>query len=125
MEGKITGIGGVFFKSDNAQETREWYNEMLGFDAQDWGKSFPWIDINDKSTEGFTVWNVFKRSSDYFGDNNQPFMINYIVQNMDALLIQLESQGVMQVKPMEDHEYGKFAWINDINGNRIELWEPK
>jgi predicted enzyme related to lactoylglutathione lyase len=52
-------------------------------------------------------------------------MINYVVQNMDALLIQLESQGVMQVKPMEDHEYGKFAWINDINGNRIELWEPK
>ncbi len=125
MEGKITGIGGVFFKSDNAQETREWYNEMLGFDAQEWGKSFPWIDANDKTTEGLTVWNVFKRSSDYFGDNNQPFMINYIVQNMDALLIQLESQGVMQVKPMEDYDYGKFAWINDINGNRIELWEPK
>ncbi len=125
MEGKITGIGGVFFKSDNAQETREWYNQMLGFEAQEWGKTFPWIDINDKSTEGYTVWNVFKRSSDYFGDSNQTFMVNYIVQNMDDLLAKLEQQGVYQVKPMEDSEFGKFAWINDINGQRIELWEPK
>lgn len=125
MQGKITGIGGVFFKSDNAQETREWYNQMLGFEAQEWGKTFPWIDINDKSTEGYTVWNVFKRSSDYFGDSNQTFMVNYIVQNMDDLLAKLEQQGVYQVKPMEDSEFGKFAWINDINGQRIELWEPK
>jgi len=125
MEGKITGIGGVFFKSDDAQETREWYNQMLGFEAQEWGKTFPWIDINDKSTEGCTVWNVFKRSSDYFGDSNQTFMVNYIVQNMDDLLAKLEQQGVKQVKPMEDSEFGKFAWINDINGQRIELWEPK
>ena len=122
---RITGIGGVFFKSrrDNAALAK-WYQQHLGMELADFGGAvLRWPD--DKADDGgLTVWHVAEKDSQWFSPSDSSFMINYRVDNLDELLAQLRVGGVDIVSGPESHENGKFAWIMDPDGNKIELWEP-
>ncbi len=122
---KVTGIGGVFFKStgDNAALSA-WYKKHLGMQLEEWGGSIlRWPD--DKANDGgLTVWNVAEKGTKWFSPSNASFMINYRVDNLTELLAQLRAGGVAIVGGPESHENGKFAWIMDPDGNKVELWEP-
>lgn len=119
---RVTGIGGIFFKAQDRSKLLEWYDQHLGIKGNpEYGTMFEWREKDDPQKEGMTVWTVFKQDSKHF---EQPFMVNYRVDNLDALLKALEAEGVRIDPKREDHEYGKFAWIFDPEGNRIELWEP-
>jgi catechol 2,3-dioxygenase-like lactoylglutathione lyase family enzyme len=122
--GRILGIGGIFFKSANRDQMREWYSKHLGLVDKGSGAMLPWREHDDPHTEHVTVWSVFPSSSDYFGPGNAPFMINYIVDDMDALLDRLKQEGVKIDAKRMDESYGRFAWIYDLDGNKIELWQP-
>lgn len=122
---KIVGIGGIFFRSPGKQQLENWYRDKLGIDSQpNAGAMLPWRAQNDPNREHLTVWSVFPQDSEYFGSPKQSFMINYIVEDLDGLLIELEAAGVRIDPKRENHEYGKFAWIYDPDGNKIELWQP-
>lgn len=121
MAGKIVGIGGIFFKSPDAPALRTWYGEHLGISASKDGAIFPWLTKTEPPTEQMTVWSVFPSTSTYM---DPPFMINYVVEGMDDLLASLEAKGVRIDPKREKHDYGDFAWIYDLDGNKIELWEP-
>src|SRR5690242_7429548 len=123
QRGRILGIGGVFFKSANRDQTREWYSKHLGIADTGHGAMLPWREHDDPQKEHVTVWTVFPDSTKYF-EPNQPFMINYIVDDMDALLDRLKQEGVKIDPKRMDESYGKFAWIYDADGNKIELWQP-
>ena len=113
---KVTGIGGVFFKADDAETLRRWYQENLGIDVDPaWGGAML----------GETVWTIFKSSSKHFDPSRKPYMINYRVSNLDAMLAQLRAAGAKVDDKVDDTEFGRFAWVMDPEGNRIELWEPK
>jgi catechol 2,3-dioxygenase-like lactoylglutathione lyase family enzyme len=121
----VTGVGGVFFKAQDPAKLRAWYRDHLGLDGGDGpGVNFFWRELEDPSQFGLTVWSVFPRDTAYFGDAEQSFMVNYRVRDLDALLAKLRDQGVDQVGEIEDYWYGRFAWIRDGEGNRIELWQP-
>ena len=122
---KVTGIGGVFFKSsgDN-QALARWYEENLGFTLADFGGAIlKWSDDEAKDG-GLTVWHVAEKDSEWFAPSNSSFMINYRVDDLTGLLEQLKANGVEIVQGPESHENGKFAWIMDPDGNKVELWEP-
>ena len=121
MAGRILGIGGVFFKSPDAPALRGWYEQHLGISASSDGAMFPWLSKADPAREHMTVWSVFPSASRYM---DQPFMINYIVEGLDELLVTLSGQGVRIDPKRENYDYGRFAWIWDPEGNRVELWEP-
>ena len=123
QRGRILGIGGVFFKSANRDQTREWYAKHLGLADKGSGAMLPWREHDDAQKEHVTVWSVFSASTDYFAPG-QPFMINYIVDDMDALLDRLKQEGVKIDPKRMDESYGRFAWIYDSDGNKIELWQP-
>jgi catechol 2,3-dioxygenase-like lactoylglutathione lyase family enzyme len=123
QRGRILGIGGIFFKSANRDQTREWYSQHLGIADKGHGAMLPWREHDDPQKEQLTVWTVFPASSDYF-PASQPFMINYIVDDMDALLNRLKQEGVKIDPKRMDESYGRFAWIYDSDGNKIELWQP-
>jgi predicted enzyme related to lactoylglutathione lyase len=122
---KITGIGGVFLrcKGDSAA-LAEWYRKHLGMPLESWGGAvLRWPD--DKAEDqGLTVWNLASKDSKWFSPSESAFMINYRVDNLDELLSQLQADGVVPVSGPESHENGKFAWIMDPDGNKLELWEP-
>lgn len=120
----VTGIGGVFFKVDDPERSRAWYRTHLGMDGGTPGINFFWREPDDAASLGFTVWSVFPKDSDYFGPGGQSFMVNYRVSDLDALLAKLREQGVQQAGKVEAYAYGRFAWITDGDGNRVELWEP-
>jgi len=120
----VTGIGGVFFKSDDPKRLREWYQRHLGIAGESGGVNFFWRDRYDAGLVGYTVWAPFPRKTGYFGSGTQDLMVNYRVRNLDALLSRLKSEQVQQVGVVEEHWYGRFAWILDGEGNRVELWEP-
>jgi catechol 2,3-dioxygenase-like lactoylglutathione lyase family enzyme len=120
----VTGIGGVFFKADAPEESRSWYREHLGIEGDGPGVNFFWRERNDPERIGFTVWSVFPRDSEYFGRESQEFMINFRVRELDRLLARLEREGIEQVGELEEYSYGRFAWVEDGDGNRVELWEP-
>ncbi len=122
---KVTGIGGIFFKAKDPKAVNEWYKTHLGFDTTPYGTSFEWRDIDDSSKKGITQWNPFKESTKYFEPSTKDFMINYRVVNIEALVDQLKSEGVTIVDKIEDSDYGKFVHILDLEGNKIQLWEPK
>ena len=122
MKEYITGIGGVFFRGQDPAKTMAWYREHLGLDCNQWGKTFEWKQTD--GALGTTQWTVFKSDTDYYGPSGQQFMVNYRVRDLEELLEKLKGEGIYPVKPMESHEYGKFAWIDDADGYRIELWEP-
>jgi predicted enzyme related to lactoylglutathione lyase len=122
---KVTGIGGIFFKSKDPNAVNEWYKTHLGFDTSPYGTSFEWREVDDSTKKGLTQWNPFKESTTYFEPSAKDFMINYRVENLDALVAQLKAEGVTIVDTIEDTDYGKFVHILDIEGNKIQLWEPK
>jgi predicted enzyme related to lactoylglutathione lyase len=120
---RVTGIGGVFFKADDPKALQAWYERHLGVPVDEKGYvSFPWRELDGK--EAMTVWSAFSRDTRYFGDGPQPFMINYRVEDLDAVLAALAAEGVTVDPKREDGEFGRFGWIVDPEGNRIELWEP-
>ena len=122
---KVTGIGGVFFKSTNDhKKLAEWYSQNLGIQLEPWGGAIlKWT--NDKSEDrGLTVWHVAEGDSEWFSPSNSSFMINYRVDNLGQMLTQLRAGGVEVIQGPESHENGKFAWIMDPDGNKVELWEP-
>src|SRR6478672_11775696 len=121
--GRILGIGGVFFKSANRDQTRDWYSKHLGITDKGGGAMLPWREHDDPQKEHVTVWTVFPNSTDYF-ERSQPFMVNYIVDDMDALLDRLKQEGVKVDDKRMNESYGRFAWIYDVDGNKIELWQP-
>ena len=121
---KVTGIGGLFFKTDDPQRTRSWYHDHLGIDSEVWGSVFLWREDADPQERGYTVWSPFALDSQKFTPSEQPFMVNYRVQDLEGLLAELRTAEVEIVGDLEQHENGKFAWIMDPEGRKIELWEP-
>jgi predicted enzyme related to lactoylglutathione lyase len=123
---KVTGIGGVFFKAKTDERAlREWYKKHLGIKLEDWGGcGLEWTE--DKAEDkGVTAWHVAEPSTKWFSPSESSFMINYRIDNMDEMIAQLKNAGTEILKGPEFHENGKFAWIMDPEGNKVELWEPK
>lgn len=123
-KGKITGLGGVFFKAKDPNAMKEWYNDNFSLGTDQYGKSFRWRDVDDKEHIGYTQWSAMKDDTDYFDPGNQQYMINYRVENLETLLEDLKKKGITQVGSVDKYDYGKFAWVLDPEGNKIELWEP-
>ena len=123
MKNRVTGIGGVFFKSDDPTAFKEWYKKHLGFNIDNWGCTFWWKDKDGKDAS--TQWSSFTSKTDYFQPSKKDFMINYRVENLVELLSELRKEGVTIVGDIQEFEYGKFGWILNNDGNKIELWEPK
>lgn len=122
---RVTGIGGIFFKADDPKKLRDWYAKHLAIPIEEWGGvAFKWREQEDPKREGYTVWSPFEKDTDYFTPSKKPFMINFRVENLDAVLDQLQSEGVTVDSKREESELGKFGWIMDPEGNRIELWQP-
>ena len=123
---KVTGIGGVFFYSDNPKETKEWYTKNLGIEINDWGSSsFESRNINNPDEINSLQWKPFKTGDNYFSPSKKDFMINYQVQNLEGLVDKLKANGVTILDTIETYDFGKFIHIMDADGNKIELWEPK
>jgi predicted enzyme related to lactoylglutathione lyase len=120
---RVTGVGGVFLRSKDPKAVQAWYVEHLGFVATDYGVTFEWKDEVPPGT-GTTAWSAFPADTKYFGDGQQAAMINYRVDDLDGLLAKLEAAGVWIDPKREDASYGRFAWIKDCDGNRVELWQP-
>ncbi len=121
---KVTGIGGIFFKSKNPQQAREWYGKHLGLAIDDYGSAFEFRNANRAEEINYLRWSPFEDSTDYFNPSTKDFMINYRVQNIEALVKQLKENGVNVVDEITEFEYGKFVHLMDLEGNKIELWEP-
>ncbi len=122
---KVTGIGGVFFKSKDPKAINEWYKTHLGFNTTPYGTKFEWRQMDDSNKKGLTQWNPFAENTKYFEPSAKDFMINYRVADLEALVAQLKTEGVTIVDKIEDTDYGKFVHILDIEENKIQLWEPK
>ena len=124
IQKKATGIGGIFFKCKDPKKMREWYNTNLGFITNQYGAVFEWRQGADTAKKGFTQWSPFNEKTKYFEPSTKDFMINYRVENMEELITQLKKNGVTVTDTIETAKYGKFVHIMDIEGNKIELWEP-
>jgi len=122
MKKRVTGIGGLFFKTKNPKALKEWYKKHLGFNTDDYGCTFWWTDENGNKSS--TQWSPFKEDTQYFEPSKKAFMFNYRVENFYELLKVLKEEGVTIVGEVEEYDYGKFAWILDSDSNKIELWEP-
>ncbi len=121
---KVTGIGGVFFKAQDPEKIRQWYKDHLGIDAGAYGATFEWREDADPEKKGATAWNPFSDKTKYFDPSAKDFMINYRVENIEALVEELKKEGVTILDDIATYDYGKFVHIMDIEGNKIELWEP-
>ena len=121
---RVTGIGGIFFKCKDPDQMKEWYKTHLGLDTDQYGTTFEWRQADDPNQKGFTQWSPFSEKTKYFDPSAKEFMINYRVENLEALVELLKKEGVVIVDEIETFEYGKFVHIMDMEGNKIELWEP-
>lgn len=121
---KVTGIGGIFFKTKNPEIIRDWYSKHLGLQTDEYGSSFEWIVPGSSGAKGVTQWSPFKDSTDYFEPSSKEFMINYRVENIEALVEELKKEGVTMLDEIAVYDYGKFVHILDPENNKIELWEP-
>ena len=121
---KVTGIGGIFFFSEDPEKTKEWYAENLGLEVNQWGSSFEFRNANRPDEINYLQWSPFKQGSEYFSPSKKEFMINYRVQNIEGLVNKLKNNGVTILDSIETYDYGKFVHIMDAEGNKIELWEP-
>jgi predicted enzyme related to lactoylglutathione lyase len=121
---KVTGIGGIFFFTENPKETREWYAQNLGLDVNDWGSTFESRNFNNPEVIDSLQWSPFKKDDAYFSPSKKEFMINYRVQNIEGLVAKLKQNGVTVLDDIASYDYGKFVHIMDAEGNKIELWEP-
>jgi len=122
---KVTGIGGIFFHSDNLEETKEWYAKNLGIEINDWGSSsFDSRNINKPDEINSLQWKPFKKGDEYFSPSKKDFMINYQVQNIEGLIVKLKENGVTILDSLVTYDFGKLVHIMDAEGNKIELWGP-
>jgi predicted enzyme related to lactoylglutathione lyase len=121
---KVTGIGGIFFKCKDPKKMTEWYKEHLGLNTNDYGATFEWYESPGSSKKAMTQWSPFSETTQYFAPSTKEFMINYRVENLEALVEELKKGGVTIVDAIETYDYGKFIHILDAEGNKIELWEP-
>lgn len=121
---KVTGIGGVFFKCKDTTALNEWYKKHLGFETSAYGTSFEWLEKDDNSKKGLTQWTPFSENTKYFEPSGKDFMINYRVDNLEALVEELRKENVSILDKIETYDYGKFVHILDLEGNKIQLWEP-
>ena len=121
---KVTGIGGIFFKSKDPDTIKKWYQDHLGLPVDPYGASFEWRQEEDPSKKGTTIWSPFKETTKYFEPSDKQFMINYRVDNLEALVAELRNAGVTILDEIATYDYGKFIHILDPEGNKIELWEP-
>ncbi len=126
MAKRVTGIGGIFFKSKDPAKLGEWYAKHLELDiAPDFpGWMFQWRYADDPERSGSTIWSLHDKDSDYFGSDDAQFMINYLVEDLDAVMAALKAEGVEILREVIDSPYGRFAAIKDPEGNGIELWQP-
>ncbi|MGY0390971.1 VOC family protein [Bizionia sp. KMM 8389] len=122
MKKRVTGIGGLFFKTKNPKETKDWYKKHLGFNTDDYGCTFWGKDTDNKETS--IQWSPFPEDTTYYEPSKKDFMFNYRVENLKELLGTLKNEGVTIIGEIQEYEYGKFGWILDNDGNKIELWEP-
>jgi predicted enzyme related to lactoylglutathione lyase len=122
---RVTGIGGIFFKAEKPDEMYQWYEKNLKIarSPDGSGSMFEWLDPETQE-KAMTIWSIFPRDTKYFANSTANFMVNYRVDNLDELLEEMRQAGVAIDPKREDHEYGRFAWVTDPDGNRIELWEP-
>ena len=123
---RVTGLGGLFFKAKDPNTMYEWYEKHLGIQREPDGSGamFHWRDAAQPEQTGLTIWSIFPQDTKYFGTGSSPFMMNFRVDNMEELLKALREEGVTIDPKVEEYDFGKFAWIIDPEGNRIELWEP-
>ena len=122
--GRILGIGGIFFKSAKQQQMKEWYAKHLGLEDSGYGVMLPWREKDNPENEQMTIWSIFPDTTTYLEPSPAPFMVNYIVDDLDALLERLAKEGVQIDPKRQDESYGRFAWVYDLDGNKIELWQP-
>lgn len=121
---RVTGIGGIFFFTEDTEETKKWYADNLGIETNEWGSSFEFRNANRPEEINYLQWSPFKNGSKYFSPSKKEFMINYRVQYIEGLVNKLRSNGVTILDTIETYDYGKFVHIMDDEGNKIELWEP-
>jgi len=121
---KVTGIGGIFFRSKDPKQSREWYGKNLGLAVTDYGSSFEFRNANRPDEINYLSWSPFAEDTEYFAPSEKEFMINYRVQNIEGLVENLKANGVIVVDEIVAYDYGKFVHIMDNEGNKIELWEP-
>ncbi len=122
---RVTGIGGIFFKAKNPAALGAWYKQHLGIDVQPWGgAAFDWTDAEGKPVGGTTAWSVVAADSDQFAPSTATFMVNYRVEDLLGLVAALRDEGCNVLEKIDDSEYGKFAWVIDPEGNKVELWQP-
>jgi len=121
---KVTGIGGIFFKCKDPKKLKEWYKEHLGMKTDQYGTLFEWREVPDTTKKGVTQWSPFAETTKYFNPSTKDFMINYRVENLGSLVEELKKEGVTVVDTIESSDYGKFVHIMDIEGNKVELWQP-
>ena len=121
---KVTGIGGIFFRTKDPKAVKEWYGENLGLAISEYGSSFEFRNANRPDEINYLQWSPFDENTDYFDPSDKEFMINYRVQNIESLVKKLRENGVTILDSIETYSYGKFVHILDLEGNKIELWEP-
>lgn len=121
---RVTGIGGIFFKCKDPDKIKEWYKIHLGLNTDEYGTLFEWREATDSTKKGYTQWSPFNETTKYFEPSTKDFMINYRVDDLGALVVELKKEGVTILDTLETYDYGKFVHIMDIEGNKIELWEP-
>ncbi len=122
---RVTGIGGIFIKAKDPVALRAWYKKHLGIDVQEWGgTAFRWADESGQATLGTTIWSVGGPEGDYFAPSTSSFMVNYRVADLHSLLSALREEGCNVLEKTDDSEYGKFGWVMDPEGNKVELWQP-
>ncbi len=121
---RVTGLGGIFFKSNDPEKLKDWYKKHLGLETHQYGATFKWRDLDNPKKTGRTEWSFFDKNTEYLNPSKKDFMINYRVHDLEALLKVLAEEGVQIVGEMETYDYGKFGWIIDPEGVKIELWEP-
>jgi len=121
---KVTGIGGIFFKSKDPNKMKEWYQKHLGLNTTEYGAVFEWFEGADGTKKGITAWSPFAETTKYFEPSTKDFMINYRVENLVELVEELKKEGVTITDKIEADEFGKFIHILDVEGNKVQLWEP-
>ena len=122
---RVTGIGGIFFKAKDAPSLQAWYKQHLGIDVQVWGgAAFDWSDADGKPVAGTTAWLIAPEESKQFAPSSAPFMVNYRVDDLHALVKALKEEGCNVLEKIDESDYGKFAWVIDPEGNKVELWQP-
>ena len=122
---RVTGIGGIFFNANDPVALRAWYKQHLGIDVQEWGgTAFTWADASGNPTKGTTVWSIGAANGEHFAPSKSTFMVNYRVEDLAVLLQAILDEGCNVLEKTDDSEYGKFAWVIDPEGNKVELWQP-